>query len=221
MYWSLSVGDLPLWRACAKCSAGPCRSLTQPLPGRLLVIRGNCIMTPMFPQKGIREGMRMGLEAEIDRLSRELGEALQARGWLAATAESCTGGGVATAITDIAGSSGWFDRGFVTYTNEAKQQMLGVSIDSLLRHGAVSEAVVLEMARGGLARSDAGICVAISGIAGPGGGSDDKPVGTVWFAWADRTGRHHSLLARFDGDRHQVRQQAVRQALSGLLALLR
>lgn len=125
----------------------------------------------------------MGLEAEIDRLSRELGEALQARGWFAATAESCTGGGVATAITDIAGSSGWFDRGFVTYTNEAKQQMLGVSIDSLLRHGAVSEAVVLEMARGGLARSDAGICVAISGIAGPGGGSDDKPVGTVWFAW--------------------------------------
>ena len=78
MYWSLSVGDLPLWRACAKCSAGPCRSLTQPLPGRLLVIRGNCIMTPMFPPKGIREGMRMGLEAEIDRLSRELGEALQA-----------------------------------------------------------------------------------------------------------------------------------------------
>lgn len=89
----------------------------------------------------------MGLEAEISRLSRELGEALLARGWLAATAESCTGGGVATAITDTAGSSAWFDRGFVTYTNEAKQQMLGVSIDSLLRHGAVSEPVVLEMTR--------------------------------------------------------------------------
>ena len=163
----------------------------------------------------------MGLEAEISRLSRELGEALLARGWLAATSESCTGGGVATAITDTAGSSAWFDRGFVTYTNEAKQQMLGVSIDSLLRHGAVSEPVVLEMTRGCLARSDAGICVAISGIAGPGGGSEEKPVGTVWFAWADRTGRHHSLLARFDGDRHQVRQQAVRQALSGLLALLK
>ena len=163
----------------------------------------------------------MGLETEIARLSQELGDALMARGWLAATAESCTGGGVATAITDIGGSSAWFDRGFVTYTNEAKQQMLGVSIDSLLRHGAVSEAVVLEMTRGCLARSDAGICVAVSGIAGPGGGSDEKPVGTVWFAWADRTGRHHSLLARFDGDRHQVRRQAVRQALSGLLALLK
>ncbi len=164
----------------------------------------------------------MGLEAEIDRLSRELGEALLARGRLGRNGGVLYRGGVATAITDIAGSSGWFDLpASSTYTNEAKQQMLGVSIDSLLRHGAVSEAVVLEMARGGLARSDAGICVAISGIAGPGGGSDDKPVGTVWFAWADRTGRHHSLLARFDGDRHQVRQQAVRQALSGLLALLR
>lgn len=163
----------------------------------------------------------MELEAEISRLSRELGEALTARGWLAATAESCTGGGVATAITDIAGSSGWFDRGFVTYSNEAKQQMLGVRRESLELHGAVSEAVVLEMARGALVHSSASISVAISGIAGPAGGSDEKPVGTVWFAWADRTGRHHSLLARFDGDRHQVRQQAVRQALSGLLALLK
>ena len=161
----------------------------------------------------------MGLEAEIDRLSRELGEALQARGWFAATAESCTGGGVATAITDIAGSSGWFDRGFVTYTNEAKQQMLGVSIDSLLRHGAVSEAVVLEMARGGLARSDAGICVAISGIAGPGGGSDDKPVGTVWFGWSMQ-GQAWTEWSRFDGDRDAVRTATVRHALDGLLERL-
>ena len=159
----------------------------------------------------------MGLEAEIDRLSRELGEALQARGWLAATAESCTGGGVATAITDIAGSSGWFDRGFVTYTNEAKQQMLGVSIDSLLRHGAVSEAVVLEMARGGLARSDAGICVAISGIAGPGGGSDDKPVGTVCFGWARHGEAPQTATCHFDGDRAAVRRQAVVFALTELL----
>ena len=163
----------------------------------------------------------MKLDAEIEHLAIELGRALGQRGWLAATAESCTGGGVATAITDIAGSSGWFDRGFVTYTNEAKQQMLGVSRESLERHGAVSEAVVLEMARGALANSSASISVAISGIAGPGGATEGKPVGTVWFAWADRTGRHHSLLARFDGDRHQVRQQAVRQALSGLLALLK
>ena len=163
----------------------------------------------------------MKLDAEIEHLATELGKALGQRGWLAATAESCTGGGVATAITDIAGSSGWFDRGFVTYTNQAKQQMLGVSGESLQQHGAVSEAVVLEMARGALAHSSAAISVAISGIAGPGGATEDKPVGTVWFAWADRSGRHHSLLARFDGDRRQVRQQAVRQALSGLLALLR
>ncbi|KFN18481.1 nicotinamide-nucleotide amidase [Aeromonas bestiarum] len=163
----------------------------------------------------------MKLDAEIEQLATELGLALSQRGWLAATAESCTGGGVATAITDIAGSSGWFDRGFVTYTNEAKQQMLGVSDQSLREQGAVSEAVVLEMARGALAHSSAAISVAISGIAGPGGATEDKPVGTVWFAWADRSGRHHSLLARFDGDRRQVRQQAVRQALAGLLALLR
>ncbi|ATL98463.1 MULTISPECIES: nicotinamide-nucleotide amidase [Aeromonas] len=163
----------------------------------------------------------MKLDAEIEQLATELGLALSQRGWLAATAESCTGGGVATAITDIAGSSGWFDRGFVTYTNEAKQQMLGVSDQSLREQGAVSEAVVLEMARGALANSSAAISVAISGIAGPGGATEDKPVGTVWFAWADRSGRHHSLLARFDGDRRQVRQQAVRQALAGLLALLR
>ncbi|WP_314927084.1 nicotinamide-nucleotide amidase [Aeromonas piscicola] len=163
----------------------------------------------------------MKLDAEIEQIATELGLALSQRGWLAATAESCTGGGVATAITDIAGSSGWFDRGFVTYTNEAKQQMLGVSGESLAQHGAVSEAVVLEMARGALAHSSATISVAISGIAGPGGATEDKPVGTVWFAWADRSGRHHSLLARFDGDRRQVRQQAVRQALAGLLALLR
>lgn len=163
----------------------------------------------------------MELEAEISRLSRELGEALTGRGWLAATAESCTGGGVATAITDIAGSSGWFDRGFVTYSNEAKEQMLGVRRESLELHGAVSEAVVLEMARGALVHSSASISVAISGIAGPAGGSDEKPVGTVWFAWADKNGRHHSLLARFDGDRQRVRRLAVRQALSGLLALLK
>ncbi|MGY3896821.1 CinA family protein [Aeromonas enterica] len=163
----------------------------------------------------------MKLDAEIEHIATELGLALSQRGWLAATAESCTGGGVATAITDIAGSSGWFDRGFVTYTNEAKQQMLGVSDRSLREQGAVSEAVVLEMARGALVNSSAAISVAISGIAGPGGATEDKPVGTVWFAWADRSGRHHSLLARFDGDRRQVRQQAVRQALSGLLALLR
>ncbi|PJG59701.1 nicotinamide-nucleotide amidase [Aeromonas cavernicola] len=163
----------------------------------------------------------MTLDAEIEQLAVELGQRLSQRNGLAATAESCTGGGVATAITDIAGSSGWFDRGFVTYTNEAKQQMLGVSRDSLKHHGAVSEAVVQEMARGALAHSSASVSVAISGIAGPGGATADKPVGTVWFAWADRHDHHHTLQAHFDGNRRQVRQQAVKQALLGLLTLLK
>ena len=152
-------------------------------------------------------------------LAARLGDALQRQGLWVATAESCTGGGIATAITEIAGSSGWFDRSFVTYTNEAKQEMLGVAAATLGDHGAVSEAVVLEMARGTLAHSRADLAVAVSGIAGPGGGSELKPVGTVWFAWACRDGRAEALLARFDGDRHAVRQQAVGQALSGLLAL--
>ncbi|WP_368163736.1 nicotinamide-nucleotide amidase [Aeromonas sp. R6-2] len=153
-------------------------------------------------------------------LAARLGAALQARALWVATAESCTGGGIATVITEIAGSSGWFDRSFVTYTNEAKQEMLGVQAATLERHGAVSESVVLEMARGALARSRADLAVAVSGIAGPGGGSELKPVGTVWFAWACRDGRSEALLARFDGDRHGVRQQVVGQALSGLLALV-
>lgn len=153
-------------------------------------------------------------------LAARLGAVLQARELMVATAESCTGGGIASAITEIAGSSGWFDRSFVTYTNEAKQEMLGVSTATLAEHGAVSEAVVLEMARGALARSHADLAVSVSGIAGPGGGSMTKPVGTVWFAWVTRSGRAEALLARFEGDRHAVRQQAVGQALSGLLALV-
>ena len=155
------------------------------------------------------------------RLAARVGSQLEDRGLRLVTAESCTGGGVAHVVTSVPGSSVWFDRGFVTYSDASKRELLGVSPDTLDRHGAVSEEVVRQMAEGALARSDARVSVAISGIAGPGGGSDDKPVGTVWFAWADRNGRHHSLLARFDGDRRQVRQQAVRQALSGLLALLR
>ncbi|KAL8188450.1 UNVERIFIED_CONTAM: hypothetical protein K2H54_000112 [Gekko kuhli] len=150
----------------------------------------------------------MKLDAEIEHLAIELGKALvSAVGWRQPPNPAPVAGWRLPS-PDIAGSSGWFDRGFVTYTNEAKQQMLGVSGESLEQHGAVSEAVVLEMARGALAHSSAAISVAISGIAGPGGATPGKPVGTVWFAWADRSGRHHSLLARFDGDRRQVRQQA-------------
>lgn len=113
----------------------------------------------------------------------ELAVHLQRRGWMLVCAESCTGGGVAAALTDLAGSSAWFDRGFVTYSNQAKQDMLGVSPETLAKFGAVSRETVTEMARGALLHSGAQLSVAISGIAGPGGGTPDKPVGTVWIAW--------------------------------------
>lgn len=151
-------------------------------------------------------------------LAEQLGQALLARGWRVSTAESCTGGGIASAITDVPGSSGWFDMGFVTYSNDAKQRLVGVDIDTLRAHGAVSEAVVAQMARGALAAAQADIAVAVSGIAGPSGGSADKPVGTVCFAWATADALHARTLY-FDGDRAQVRRQTVQHALSGLLHL--
>ena len=153
-------------------------------------------------------------------LARRLGERLLARGWMTATAESCTGGWVAKTLTDIAGSSAWFDRGFVTYTNEAKQDLLGVRADTLAAHGAVSEATVGEMVAGALARSRAAVAVAVSGIAGPAGGSADKPVGTVWLAWGGRDGATRTERCRFDGDREAVRRQAVARAIHGLDELL-
>lgn len=153
-------------------------------------------------------------------LTRQLGEALQAAGLMVVTAESCTGGWVAEAITDIAGSSHWFERGFVTYSNEAKQEMLKVSAETLAHFGAVSEAVVKEMARGALDYSHAGISVAVSGIAGPGGGSSEKPVGTVWFAWALKSGGEWAAREYFLGSRKAVRQQSVERALQGLLSVL-
>ena len=153
----------------------------------------------------------------IRELSIDLGAALSARGWTAATAESCTGGLVAGAITDIAGSSGWFDRGFVTYSNEAKVELLGVRAETLARHGAVSEAIAREMVVGALERSLASIAVAVTGIAGPGGGTADKPVGLVWFAWAVRGGSVEAISHRFPGDRAAVREASVGVALAGLL----
>ncbi|WP_299020610.1 nicotinamide-nucleotide amidase [uncultured Photobacterium sp.] len=155
------------------------------------------------------------------QLAQTLGQVLARKGWVVTTAESCTGGGVSTAITDIAGSSGWFDRAFVTYSNEAKQQMLGVSEAALDRYGAVSEPVVKEMAAGALKSSLADISVAISGIAGPGGGSETKPVGTVCFAWADKTGWMAVETCFFEGDRNAVRQQAIEKSLSGMLQRLK
>ena len=148
-----------------------------------------------------------------------LADACVRRGLSIAVAESCTGGWIAKCCTDLAGSSRWFERGFVTYSNEAKAGMLGVAESSLQQHGAVSEAVVLEMARGALDRSRAAYALAVSGIAGPGGGTPGKPVGTVWIAWAGPDGveAEHQL---FDGDRAAIRRQTVEHALAGLLARL-
>ncbi len=153
----------------------------------------------------------------IDALAHRLVHRLRETGQLLATAESCTGGWVAQAVTAIPGSSNCFDRGFVTYSNRAKQEMLGVAAQTLAQHGAVSEAVVREMAAGALANSPADLVVSISGIAGPGGGSPDKPVGTVWIAWQKRGLAACVSGFRFAGEREQVRQQAVDMALRGLL----
>lgn len=150
-------------------------------------------------------------------LAQEVGAALSAAGLTLATAESCTGGWIAQCVTDIAGSSGWFERGFVAYTNEAKADLLGVSPAIIATHGAVSEAAVLAMATGALARSRAQVAVAVTGIAGPGGGSPEKPVGTVWLAWQRRGRDAIARLARFDGDRRAVRRQTVVAALRGVI----
>ncbi|MCG8669600.1 MAG: nicotinamide-nucleotide amidase [Pseudomonadales bacterium] len=155
----------------------------------------------------------------LDALASALGAALDGCESSVATAESCTGGWVSQAITAIAGSSKWFDRGFVTYSNEAKREMLGVRVHSLRKFGAVSEKVVQEMALGAVKKSNAEFSVAISGIAGPGGGTEDKPVGTVWFAWANGTDVESSVM-QFPGDREQVRLGAACVALQGLVSRL-
>ncbi len=157
----------------------------------------------------------------LDRLVAVLADALRARGLRIATAESCTGGLIAGACTELAGSSDWFDRGFVTYSNEAKAEMLGVDAAVIASHGAVSEPVARSMAGGALSRSLADLAVAVTGVAGPGGGSAAKPVGTVWLAWAWRAAdggvETDALLQRFAGDRAAVRQATVVCALQGLL----
>lgn len=158
-------------------------------------------------------------DPELDALSRQVGAALAQRGWRLATAESCTGGWIAEALTAISGSSAWFDRGFVTYSNEAKTDMLGVAAQTLAAHGAVSEATVREMAEGALARSLAEVAVAVSGVAGPTGGTAAKPVGMVCIGWAAKGSPTRSLTLRFAGDRTAVRRQTVIRALGGILEL--
>ncbi|MBI3222416.1 MAG: nicotinamide-nucleotide amidase [Nitrosomonadales bacterium] len=157
----------------------------------------------------------------MDVLATQVGGALKAHGLMLATAESCTGGGVAQAITDVAGSSAWFERGFVAYANDAKREMLGVSRETLMQHGAVSEAVVREMVAGALQHSHAQIALAVSGIAGPDGGTVDKPVGTVWFAWGLRNGTTQAQRHQIAGGRTEVRAHAVRIALQGVLEMLK
>ncbi|AYH00411.1 nicotinamide-nucleotide amidase [Pectobacterium parmentieri] len=156
-------------------------------------------------------------EADILRLSALVGEQLKARGATLTCAESCTGGWLAKSITDVAGSSGWFDYGFVTYSNLAKQRLVNVSAETLERHGAVSEDVVNEMAAGALRAASADFSISVSGVAGPNGGTEDKPVGTVWFGFTDKQGGGFARKMRFSGDRNAVRLQSVHFALQTLL----
>ena len=161
-----------------------------------------------------------GQRVTLFRLAKRVGAALKRRGLMLATAESCTGGWISEAVTMVPGSSDWFERGFVTYTYISKREMLGVKAATLEKHGAVAEEVVREMARGAIARSHAQIAVAVSGVAGPSGGTPDKPVGTVCFAWSMKGGTLASETKRFAGDREAVRRQSVAHALKGVFTLL-
>jgi nicotinamide-nucleotide amidase len=156
----------------------------------------------------------------MDKLAAEVGELLKSHGLMLATAESCTGGGVAQSVTEVAGSSAWFERGFVTYSNLSKQQMLGVRESTLREHGAVSEMTVREMVAGALQHSSAQVALSVSGIAGPDGGTVEKPVGTVWFAWGLKGGETRAQRYQLDGNRAEVRAQAVQIALQGIANLL-
>jgi nicotinamide-nucleotide amidase len=156
----------------------------------------------------------------MDNIAASVGVLLKSNRLMLATAESCTGGGVAQAVTGVAGSSAWFERGFITYSNLSKQQMLGVRETTLMQHGAVSEAAVREMVAGALANSGAQVALAVSGIAGPDGGTADKPVGTVWFAWGIINGQSHAQRYQLSGNRGEIRDQAVHVSLQGLLNLL-
>jgi len=161
--------------------------------------------------------MTIPTDEQLHLLARQLGERLLQARQMLACAESCTGGFISKVVTDIAGSSQWFDRGFITYTNQAKSEILGVPADTVDEQGAVSEATARAMAAGALKHSQAHITLAVTGIAGPGGGRLDKPVGTVWFAWATRDGTLESETQQFPGDRDAVRRQTVEHALQGVL----
>ncbi len=159
-------------------------------------------------------------DAELLSLAAEVADDIQRCRLMLVTAESCTGGWIAKTLTDLPGSSAWFEAGVVTYSYEAKQALLGVNPHTLQHAGAVSEETVLEMVSGALARFGAGVAVAVTGIAGPSGGTSDKPVGTVWIGWKRRGGYGHAELFHFPGDRETVRRQTVAAALIGLRKVL-
>ncbi|MDI1232140.1 MAG: nicotinamide-nucleotide amidohydrolase family protein [Methylobacter sp.] len=156
------------------------------------------------------------MESELFKLAEQLGRLLKASGKTIATAESCTGGWIAQTITDVPGSSAWFDRGFVTYSNAAKVQMLGISVQLLEDYGAVSAEAATEMAAAALTHSNADIAVAVTGIAGPDGGTQEKPVGTVFIAWAHKSGAATVVKKQFSGNRRQIRAQTVKSAIEGM-----
>lgn len=155
-------------------------------------------------------------DADDLTLVAEIGAKLKKRGEWLVTAESCTGGGLAQLLTSVPGSSSWFERGYVTYSNRSKTEMLGVPAELIAKQGAVSEEVARAMAEGAIARSGADCAVAITGIAGPTGGSPEKPVGTVWIAWSARGGATRATRYQFQGDREQIRNASERAALKGL-----
>ena len=159
-------------------------------------------------------------DAQLNELAIRVGDVLMAQSQTLVTAESCTGGWIAKAVTDVAGSSAWFDCGFTAYSYEAKQALLGVRPETLISHGAVSEACVLEMVSGALIHSGASVAIAVTGIAGPTGAIEGKPVGTVWIAWKRRREYPVMRVFHFDGDREAVRRQTVAGALEGLLKIL-
>lgn len=160
-------------------------------------------------------------DPELMRLAEEVARAALERRVMVATAESCTGGWIAKSLTDLAGSSAWFEAGVVTYSYSAKESLLGVNPRTLERTGAVSEETVLEMVSGAVSRYGAGVAVAVTGIAGPSGGTVDKPVGTVWIGWKRRGGYAHAKLFHFGGDREAVRRQTVAAALAGMVEELK
>jgi nicotinamide-nucleotide amidase len=162
------------------------------------------------------ESSSVPTDAELHALARQAADEVLRQKLMLVTAESCTGGWIAKTLTDIPGSSAWFDAGVVTYSYEAKEALLGVNPRTLEHDGAVSEETALEMVSGALARFGAGVAVAVTGIAGPSGGTPEKPVGTVWIGWKRRGGYAHARLYHFAGDRDAVRRQTVAAALAGL-----